>query len=116
MIKDKVIVGCIEYSVTEPEEGFVVFSETDGLALGVFKSRYSFTRDTEGGWKVSIDQGSGCVSTIMGLYRVVERVYGGQAGGHLTDDGRMRGPYNTDLVPAIAARKAALDRTEVNDE
>lgn len=108
-LPETVVVGCIEYRVTEPEEGFVVFSETHGLALGAFKSRYSFTRDTDGAWSVSIDQGRGLVSHVMGLYRVVEREYGGQAGGHLTGEGRLSGPYNPDIVPGIVARKARLE-------
>lgn len=107
-LPEKVVVGAIEFSVTE-HEGLVVFSETYGLALGAFKSRYSFTRDTDGGWMVSIDQGAGWVSKVIGLYRVVEREYGGQAGGHLTSEGRLTGPYNPDLVPAIKARKEATD-------
>ena len=48
-LPEKVVVGCIEYRITEPEPGFVVFSEAHGLALGAFKSRYSFTRHTDGG-------------------------------------------------------------------
>lgn len=45
-LPSEVVVGCIEYTVTEPEPGFVVFSEAQGLALGAFKNRYSFTRET----------------------------------------------------------------------
>ena len=110
-LPETVRVNAIEYRVTE-SEGLVVFSESHGLALGAFKARYSFTRDSDGGWYIGIDQhGSGqrgSVSAIIGLYRVIEREYGAQAGGHLTSEGRLSGPYNPDLVPDIRKRKAGL--------
>lgn len=47
-LPESVVVGCIEYRVTEPEVGLVVF-----LALGAFQNRYSFTRDSAGAWSVA---------------------------------------------------------------
>jgi hypothetical protein len=100
MLPSTVIVGAIEYNVTE-HEGLVVFRETHGLALGAFSSRYSFRQDREGAWTVAVDHNGhlGRVSTIMGLYRVVEAEYGAQAGGTLDENGRMQGPYRPELMP-----------------
>lgn len=97
-LPEKVVVGCTEFRVTETE-GLVVFTATEGLVFGTHKSRVSFTRDGDGGWSVSIDQGSGHIGMIIGLYRVVEREYGANAGGHLTSEGRLTGPYSTRRTP-----------------
>lgn len=113
VLPEKVVVGCTEFRVTEAE-GRVMFSETPGLALGAFKSRVSFTRDDDGGWSVSIDQGSGHISMVIGLYRVVEREYGANAGDHLTSEEKAsdRDEARKILASLAAAREAALHKTE----
>jgi hypothetical protein len=96
-LPEAVLVGATEWNVTE-HEGLIVFRESQGLALGAFSRRYSFSRDRHSSWRVSVDNDDhrGYVSDIFGLYRVVEDAYGAEDfgatyGGKLDANGRLTG-------------------------